>query len=480
VTATAILAACGAPPSPTAAPPKPTDSARPAEVPKPVEAPKPTAAAPAQAPKPVEVPKPTAAASAQAPVAAAPAPAGAATAKILYWGSFAGNLGKAEQTTVERFNSQAKSVQVDYQFQGSYEETANKISAALAAKQGTPDATLLSDVWWQKFWLNKTIAPLDAYLAAQKVDKADYVDSFANEGTRQGKLMWIPFARSTPMAYFNKDHFKEAGLPDRTPETWTEFLEWAPKLTKKEGTEIKRAAFGMPLGASYNAWVFQPVVWQWGGRYSDDDMNIKVQERESVEAGQHYQDLVFKHKIATVPKNHEVDFENGLISMIFGSTAGLAAREANSKFPVGTGFLPKGPAGFGCCTGGSGLALMATTTEEKRTAAFEFVKFATSTEHTTWWSQNTGYMPVRKSALDSREMNDFYKQKPNFTTAVKQLPLTKPQDWARVGIPNGDGIIGKALERITIAQEPVGPVFKDLQAQLEKEGKPIVEQFRRL
>jgi sn-glycerol 3-phosphate transport system substrate-binding protein len=482
--ATAILAACGAPASPTAAPAKPTEAPKPAA---PAAATAPASApttAPAAATKPAATTAPAAATTAPAaaatPAAAAPAAAGAGP-KVLYWGSFAGNLGKAEQETVDRFNKQSKTVQVDYQFQGSYEETANKLSAALAARQGLPDVTILSDVWWQKFWLNKTIAPFDAYLQAQKVDKADYVDSFIVEGTRQGKLMWIPFARSTPMMYYNKDHFKEAGLnPDKAPETWTEIIEAGQKLTKREGNNITRPAILMALAASYNAWVFLPVVWQWGGRYSDDDMNIKIQEKEAVAAGQHYVDLVFKHKIATVPKDNNADFQNGLGSIIFNSTASLAGIEANSKFPVGTGFLPKGPAGFGCCTGGSGLALMQGSPEEKRAAAFEYVKFATSPEHTAWWSQNTGYMPVRKSAIDSKEMNDFYKQKPNFTTAVKQLAQTKPQDWARVGIPNGDQMIGKGLERITVAQEPVEQVFKELQAQLEKEGKPVVEQFKKL
>src|SRR5205085_10719020 len=165
------------------------------------------AAAPAATTAPAAAPAAT-----TAPAAAAPATGSGSGPKILYWGSFAGNLGKAEQETVDRFNKQSKTVQVDYQFQGSYEETAQKLSAALAAKQGLPDATILSDVWWQKFWLNKTIAPFDPYLQASKVDKSDYVDSFINEGTRQGKLMWIPFARSTPMLYYNKDHFKEAGL----------------------------------------------------------------------------------------------------------------------------------------------------------------------------------------------------------------------------------------------------------------------------
>ena len=474
VAATAAFAACAAP-TPTAAPAKPTEAPKPAATTapapaKPNEAPKPAAAAPATtAPvaKPTEAPK---------PAAAAPA-AGTAVQKVLYWGSFGGNLGKAEQETVTRFNAQSKGTQVEYQFQGSYEETAGKLAAALAAKQGLPDVTLLSDVWWQKFWLNATITPVDSYIGTAK---ADYVDSFVEEGTRQGKMWWVPFARSTPMLYYNKDHFKTAGLPDKSPDTWTEFLEWAPKLVKREGSELKQAAFGMPLGASYNAWVFQPVIWQFGGRYSNEKYDITVAEPKSVEAGQHYADLVFKYKVASVPKDHQVDFQNGLISIIFGSTAGLAGIETNSKFPVGTGFLPKGPAGFGCCTGGSGLALLATSPEEKRAAGFEFVSFATSPGHTAWWSQNTGYMPVRKSALDSPEMNAFYKEKPNFQTAVKQLPLTKPQDWARVGIGNGDQIIGKALERITVANEPVQPVFNELKAQLEKEGKAVKDQLQKI
>jgi sn-glycerol 3-phosphate transport system substrate-binding protein len=480
--AAGLLAAC-APASPTPAPttaaakpaPGPTNTpaaaAKAAEAPKPTEAPK-----PADAAKPAEAPKPTEAAK---PAAAAPA-AGAAGLKLLYWGSFGGNLGKAEQETVTRFNAQSKGGQVDYQFQGSYEETAQKLSAALAARQGLPDVTLLSDVWWQKFWLAKTIAEFDPFLQAQKVEKSDYVDSFVVEGTRQGKLWWIPFARSTPLLYYNKEHFKAAGLPDKAPETWTELLEMAPKLVKREGNDLKQAAFAMPLGASYNAWVFQPVVWQYGGRYSDDSYKITLADAKAVEAGQHYQDLVHKHKVATVPKDHVVDFQNGLVSTVFASTASLAGIESNAKFAVGTGFLPKGPAGFGCCTGGSGLALLASSPQEKRAAAFEYVAFATSPDHTTWWSQNTGYMPVRKSALDGQAMQSFYKEKPNFQTAVKQLELTRPQDWARVGIPNGDQIIGKGLERITVTSEPVATVFKDVQTTLEKEGKPIQEQLSKM
>ena len=36
-------------------------------------------------------------------------------------------------------------------------------------------------------------------------------------------------------------------------------------------------------------------------------------------------------------------------------------------------------------------------------------------------SKATGYMPIRTSAVASAEMQDFYKQNPNYKTAIDQL-----------------------------------------------------------
>jgi sn-glycerol 3-phosphate transport system substrate-binding protein len=99
----------------------------------------------------------------------------------------------------------------------------------------------------------------------------------------------------------------------------------------------------------------------------------------------------------------------------------------------------------------------------------------TSTEGTTFWSQNTGYMPVRKSAIESEEMQAFFAENPNFKTAVDQLPLTRPQDAARVFIPNGDQIIGAGLERITINFEDPQAVFDEVANTLTEEAQPVIE-----
>ena len=396
--------------------------------------------------------------------------------KVLYWGSYSAELGKAEQEVVKRFNASQQEVEVEYQFQGTYEETAQKLTAALRAKQA-PDVSVLSDVWWFKFYLNKTLAPLSDFITANKVDTADYVDSLYNEGVRDGVNYWLPFARSTPLFYYNKDVFAEAGA-EKAPETWAEFLEMTPKLMKKDGSKVSRYAFGHPNAASYVAWLFQPVVWQYGGAYSDPDFTIRLAEPGAVKAGDLYRSST-KDGWATATEDHVVDFINGLTAAITASTGSMAQIKGNATFDFGTAFLPKGDV-FGCCTGGAGLAVLAGSPQEKQEAAFKYIAFATSPEITTYWSQTTGYMPVRKSAAQSPEMQAFYKENPNFKTAVDQLPLTKPQDAARVFIPNGDQIIGKGLERITVNQEEVKPVFEDVAKTLEEEAKPVLEAIKAL
>lgn len=400
------------------------------------------------------------------------------TVPVVYWGSFSGNLGEAEQAMVRRFNESQSDVQVEYQFQGSYEDTAQKLTAALQARQA-PDISILSDVWWFKFYLSRTLLPLDSLMAKHDVDATDYVDSLMNEGVRKGQTVWVPFARSTPIFYYNKQAWSEAGLPDRGPETWDEFKTWVPALLKKDGSgNVSRYAFAHPGAASYIAWLFQGVLWQHGGSYSDPDFTIRIAEEPANVAGEFYR-MSTTDGWASTPANLDTEFRGGIAASIMGSTAGLAGHEANAQFPVGTAYLPQGPAGFGCSTGGSGLAIINTqgASAEKQEAGFKFIAFATSTEQTAIWSQNTGYMPVRKSAI-AGPMQAFYATRPNFLTTVNQLPYTRAQDAARAFIPNGDQIIGKGLERITIAKEAPATVWPEVKATLERESQAVVRQLR--
>lgn len=392
---------------------------------------------------------------------------------VTLWSSYSGANGEAETALVEQFNEMSEDVQIDYQFQGNYEETAQKVTAALQA-QTAPDISLLSDVWWFKFYLNQMLLPLDDLLDVAGVDVSDYQDPLINEGIRQGQIYWIPFARSTPLFYYSKPMWEAAGLPDRGPETWDEFAEWAPALVQTEGDEMTVAAFSHPDGASYIAWLFQGVAWQFGGKYSEPDFTMHMTDDATIEAGQFYYDTVHSLGWARPSKDMGADFINGTTAAAMMSTGSMGGLKANAEFEFGTAFLPE-KYSFGCCTGGAGLALLSNTPEEKRQGAMEYIAFASSPESTVFWSQSTGYMPVRKSAAESEEMQAYYEEFPQFKTAVEQLPLTQPQDAARVWVPNGDQIIGAGLERITVNSDDVATAFADVQTTLEQEAQPVIE-----
>ena len=92
-------------------------------------------------------------------------------------------------------------------------------------------------------------------------------------------------------------------------------------------------------------------------------------------------------------------------------------------------------------------------------------------ENTVTFSQETGYMPVQKAALEDPDMNAYLDQNPNFRTALEQLEVTSSQDYARVLLPGGGARIGAGLDRITIGGEDVETVFE----QLGEESQTVYE-----
>ena len=443
--AVALIAACS---SPTATPP--------------AAAPTTAAAAPAATGAPAAAAAPATVSSTGSQVA------------ITYWTAFTGHNADVQQQLVDRFHQSQQDVKVNLENQNDYATLANKLTASITAKNA-PEVVLLSDVWWFKFYLSKALQPLNDLMTAENVNPADYVDVFYKETVRAGKQVVLPFARSTPIFYYNKDAWARAGLPDRGPNTWDEFInDFAPKLKP-----LAPAVHSLGGSSSTEAWVFQGVDWAYGGVYSDPDFTIRIQEPNSVSAGEMWRTMV-STGIGQPSQDPSTDFNSAAALSYLDSTAGLAGHESAAKFQVGTAFLPQGPSGFGCCTGGSGLAITAATTDQaKQQAAMKFLAYATGTD-TVFWSQNTGYMPVRQAALQSQEMQTFYQQHPNFKTTVDQLPKTRPQDAARELVPNGDQIIGDGLARITANNEPAETVFKDVADQLNNEKQPVLRSLKDL
>ncbi|MBK8867069.1 MAG: ABC transporter substrate-binding protein [Actinomycetales bacterium] len=392
----------------------------------------------------------------------------AAGGPLQFWSNHPGTSKDTEAKLIEAFQKANPGITVSLIDGGkNYEEVAQKFNAALAGGQ-LPDVIVASDVTWFNFALNKQLAPLDDLLAAAGLKTDDYVDALYNDYKFNGKHYALPFARSTPLFYYNKAMWTAAGLPDRGPTTWDEFKEWAPKLAAVAGAD--KVALQLADGSNYLDWYFQNMAWSMGGQLSKE-WTATASDPKTVAAGQFLQDLA-KNKWAKFSKSPDAEFSAGIAAACLQSTGTLGGITKNAKFEFGTAFLP----GDGACpTGGAGVAIPAGLSDERKKNAVKFIEFLTNTESTVTFTQATGYMPVRKSALDNEAEKAFLEKNPRAKVAVQQLSKTRSQDNARVLVPGGGARIGKALDQIAQGGD-VATVFaaldKETQAAIDSQIKP--------
>jgi sn-glycerol 3-phosphate transport system substrate-binding protein len=385
---------------------------------------------------------------------------------VVYWHSFGADLGVAMDKLIDEFNDLQDEIFVEGQFQGSYETTVQKLSAALIARQ-IPDIVNLSEVTWRKMHLADKLEPLNDYFVGDYTPDL-YMDNFINEGTVKDTVWWIPFARSTPLFYFNKDVFGKAGLPETGPANWRDLKDWAPAL--QEHTK-----YALALAGIYASWYFQGNVWQWGGRFSDG-LKVTLDDEKSLEAGHWMVDLVRKDKAAYLSADSQVDFTNEVTACAMLSTGSLASVSDDAKFDVGTTFLPEYD-GFGCPTGGSGIGVMRDAAKERKDAAMEFLRWLSQPEKSAQWTIDTGYMPVAKAAQQEQALLDKAAEDPNYQTALNQLPKTKPQDLIRPIVPSAGEMMDTALQKLYSSADSVEDVFARLNKRLQRKADLISETY---
>ncbi|WP_024817578.1 ABC transporter substrate-binding protein [Arthrobacter sp. 31Y] len=393
-------------------------------------------------------------------------------ASIDFWTNHPGKSQDVEKEIIEKFHAKYPDIKVNLVTAGAnYEEIAQKFQTSQAAKTGLPGLVVLSDVWWFRYFSNGSIIPIDGLVKQLDIQIDDFQKSLVDDYKYDNKQWALPYGRSTPLFYYNKDHFKAAGLPDRAPATWQEFADWAPKLKATSGAQY---AYIYPALAGYAGWTLQNNLWGWGGSWSKD-WDITCDSPQSVAALQWAQDSIYKDGWAGVSSKEAADdFAAGITSSTISSTGSLLGVLKAAKFNVGVGFLPGGPeAPSGVCpTGGAGLGIPSGISKEEQLAAATFLKFMTEPENTAAFSAATGYMPTRLSA----DMSAVLAATPQIKTAMDQLAATKVQDNARVFLPGADQEMAKAAAKILTQQGDVQATMTDLKKTLEgiytKDVKP--------
>ncbi|MDO5662276.1 MAG: ABC transporter substrate-binding protein [Brachybacterium sp.] len=377
---------------------------------------------------------------------------------IDFWTNHPGGSSEVEQEIISAFTEDT-GIDVNIVTAGSnYEEIAQRFQTAQQGSSGLPAVVVLSDVWWFRYYMNRNIIPLDELISKLDVDIDDYRQTLVEDYQYEDRQWAMPYGRSTPLFYYNRDHFEEAGLPDRAPETWSEFAEWAPELTQGD------TAYMYPDLDGYAGWILQNVLWGNGGSWSNEwDLNIT--SSESLEAMQWVQDSVYSDGWAQLSSADSADsFAAQACSATINSTGSLIGVLEAASFDVGVGFLPAGDVdGPVCPTGGAGLGIPAEIDKEQQVAGAMLIKWFGEPENTAKFSAATGYMPNRESS----DMSAIIEETPQIQTAIDQLEHTRTQDYARVFFPGADQEMAQSVASLLSEEADVEQTMESLQETLQ-------------
>ncbi len=402
--------------------------------------------------------QPASSSAASSSAAAQPTAAPKAGAmKLEFWTLLTGQLGDMVQAQIDAYNKSQDKIQIVNVNQGGYDQLQAKLLAAVAA--GNPPVLTMVDYKNVPYYAQQGVfEPLDSY--ASPDDMKDFIPGLLTDLTYHGKLYALPFNRSTQGLYYNKDLFKAAGLdPEKPPATWDDVIAYSKKIA-----DPSKKQYGI-YSTGNMQWYFEPIVYEYGGKISDDNCAYVFNQDAGVKAAKMLQGMV-QDKLAVSPSvltgtwdQQAVEFVQGKVAMMRQSTAIQGYIGSTVKFDWGFAPFPGGPTGKAVTSGGANLAMSAKATPEQKAAAWDFLKFVTSAPQSAKFHMATGYMPSRLSVMQMPDVQEFYKTHPSWLVAVKQLDNAKATACGVINNPQWATTIEPAMERILLNNEDVKTVL---------------------
>ncbi len=372
--------------------------------------------------------------------------------------------------------SQTPGVKIDAVYSGSYQDTITKVLTAVRGGNPPQLSVILSvDMF--------TLIEEDAIVSFEELITTDaerawlggFYPAFMENSQTGGKTYGVPFQRSTPVLYWNKEAFKEAGLdPDTPPATWEEMVSFGKKLTKTDA-DGNVSQWGVRIPSSgFPYWLFQGLTTQNDAFVMNADGNETYFDDPGViEALQFLVDLSTKHKVmapgivewGTTPKA----FFERETAMMWTTTGNLTNVRTNAPFDFGVAMLPANKR-RGAPTGGGNFYIFKDSSDEQKKASLDFIKWITGPEQAARWTIATGYVAPRPDAWETPAMQAYVKDFPPALVARNQLEFATAElstyQNQRITTIFNDGleaaIIGKMSpeEAMKAAQEKADKILK--------------------
>lgn len=354
--------------------------------------------------------------------------------EITLWHSMArANFDSLVKLT-DQFNASQSDVHVNLVNQTTYQETLQKYRAGLSSGD-LPDLVQVEDTGLQQMIDSQSVLPAQACVDADHYDLSDHLKRVVDYWTVKGTLWPMPFNVSNPVFYYDKAAFRRAGLdPDKPPTTFEELRADAEKI------RAAGASTAAPMGLKLDAWHLE----QWSAKAGEPYVNngngrkaraTKVAFDNRVGRGifGFWSSMVNDGLAQTNPTDGPSAYDNLLgigthshamtidTSATLGTITQVLSGGQYGDVELGVAPMP-GPSGKGgILVGGAALYIVNKSAPEKQEAAWRFAKFLNDPQTQATWAADTGYIPIRKSAVGLPQIQQRWQDVPGFKVAYDQL-----------------------------------------------------------
>ncbi|KRN32129.1 sugar ABC transporter substrate-binding protein [Liquorilactobacillus mali] len=336
--------------------------------------------------------------------------------KISFWTGLAGPYEKNLNKIITDFNNSQKKYKVVATSQETYDKLNQKVMAA-AKSNSLPVLGMASYTSLPDYKNNGFIENLDAmYKGMSASQKKDIYSAFLS-GSKIGNSYYsIPFSKSTRVMYVNEDILKKYNL--EIPKTWEQM--------RKDGEVLKEHGI-------YAYGFDQSFQMEWEGLLHAAGVTpitstgkVNLSSSKAVTAANFVLDMIKDGTAKSAGSDiyWTNSFVNGKSAFYIGSSAGMTAikQVAPSSLNWTTAVVPSYEGKSGTEVAGNDIVLFKGASQEQKQGAYAFMKYLLTSKATTKWAMLTGYVPLTKSAVKSKEYQAFLKSNKRAKAAVESLP----------------------------------------------------------
>ena len=317
------------------------------------------------------------------------------------------------QEVIDRFNKEYQGeINVEYrEMPSDTGDYFNQLRTELQAGASPIDIIGGDLTWTAQLAANGWIIDLGDRFTSQMQGK--FVDAALQSVQYKNSVWAVPFFTDAGLMYYRSDLLEKAGF-DNPPETWDELKQMALETKEKTGTE-----FGFVFqGSEYEGGVVDGLeyIWTHGGEALTEDQKAVVDNPGAI-AGLETERSMIADNVSPVfvttykePETHST-FLNG--SAVFARNwpymYGLASDPSQSQITVdqlGVAAIPHAEGQQSTSGLGGWNMYLNAASENKIDAAWEFMRFATSTEIAKFRATEGGFLPPLVDLYQDKEILD--------------------------------------------------------------------------